>query len=714
MATSINKYLRKRYKRKFLALNGDSLLCETCFAREQRRTPGNKNSIVSSSDDEYSQNISSGLLSDTPSNKRLCLSSISLTDRIETPSSSGLSHSTPVVTDNQPMMDVMHNISSTDMSSPSDIETECNFISKTAKEQLNGLLDVFSLSPIKDARHTIVAQEKCQILLNKTKILSDSLISSSSSSTTDTTNVNSIGYEDMEHLVAGLQKLVLMSDHAERIRLLTLCPPTWNGRMAKELYESSGVLAAYENNQDRVEITPSTIEAVVAYYQDDIISRSSSNTKDTINVKQSDGKKKPAFSSVIQESIKSNSLIDNIVCSRINSSCMYGDCLSCRTKIPSTEIPKLYSKIDLEEEVNWMKWINLNGKTDIHRLGGSVSDLLMEMDHQWSKFIIHSYITNAQFDYIRNLKQSLPPDTALIHMDFAENYALEVQNEVMSKHWSTAQAALFTIQIRTKIEIVNIVIVSNYLSHDTIFVSCGQRMICDYIRTFYPLITKIVYLSDGCSAHLKNNFSMLNLIKHNEDYQYKAEWIFYSTSHGKGPVDGLGAVVKSAARRETMRADGPQKSFLTPVEFYKFLKQKFCSKPKNPTPNTSDVSTVDITDTEKIQIWYLSETDINQHFDKYLSQRSETRPPTGPIFGIRSYHHFQPIDSATIRCKITSDSLIHEDFSMTASRQSKLTYVKLVMAINDINMNDYVAVEYQGNWWLAMVQALETNLQELR
>ncbi|CAF4952610.1 unnamed protein product, partial [Rotaria socialis] len=284
------------------------------------------------------------------------------------------------------------------------------------------------------------------------------------------------------------------------------------------------------------------------------------------------------------------------------------------------------------------KWINLNGKTDIHRLGGSVSDLLMEMDHQWSKFIIHSYITKAQFDYIRNLKQSLPPDTALIHMDFAENYALEVQNEVMSKHWSTAQAALFTIQIRTKTE----------------------------------------------------------------------------TSHGKGPVDGLGAVVTSAARRETMRADGPKKSFLTPVEFYKFLKQKFCSKPKNPTPNTSDISTVDIIDTEKIQIWYLSETDINQHFDKYLSQRSETRPPTGPIFGIRSYHHFQPIDSATIRCKITSDSLIHEDFSMTASRQSKLTYVKLVMAINDINMNDYVAVEYQGDWWLAMVQALETNLQELR
>ncbi|CAF3300053.1 unnamed protein product [Rotaria socialis] len=107
----------------------------------------------------------------------------------------------------------------------------------------------------------------------------------------------------------------------------------------------------------------------------------------------------------------------------------------------------------MDEEVNWMKWANVNGKIDIYRLSGSVSDLLIEMNHQWSKFIMHSNITNAQFEYIRNLKQSLASDTALVHMDFAENYALEVQNEVMSKHWSTKQAALFPIQIRTNSEV---------------------------------------------------------------------------------------------------------------------------------------------------------------------------------------------------------------------------------------------------------------------
>jgi hypothetical protein len=101
---------------------------------------------------------------------------------------------------------------------------------------------------------------------------------------------------------------------------------------------------------------------------------------------------------------------------------MYGDCGLCQMKIPSTEMPKLYPSIDLDEDVSWMKWARLNGKLDIHRMNGSVRDFLLEVDHQWSKFVIHSYITTAQFEYISKLKESLAIDLALVQMDFAENY----------------------------------------------------------------------------------------------------------------------------------------------------------------------------------------------------------------------------------------------------------------------------------------------------
>ena len=91
----------------------------------------------------------------------------------------------------------------------------------------------------------------------------------------------------MQHLVAGLQKLVLMSDHSERIRLLTLCPPSWSrreistfflvsewkARMAMELYELNGVLSTYENYQNRDKLTPLTIQTVLDFYQGKLIAK---------------------------------------------------------------------------------------------------------------------------------------------------------------------------------------------------------------------------------------------------------------------------------------------------------------------------------------------------------------------------------------------------------------------------------------------------------
>ena len=51
---------------------------------------------------------------------------------------------------------------------------------------------------------------------------------------------------------------------------------------------------------------------------------------------------------------------------------------------------------------------------------------------------------------------------------------------------------------------------------------------------------------------------------------------------------------------------------------------------------------------------------------------------------------------------------------MLKRHQTKLADVKPVLTMNDVNINDYVAVEYQGKWWLGLVQALEASLKELR
>jgi hypothetical protein len=92
------------------------------------------------------------------------------------------------------------------------------------------------------------------------------------------------------------------------------------------------------------------------------------------------------------------------------------------------------------------------------------------------------------------------------------------------------------------------------------------------MRELLPKTTKLVFFfSDGASAHFKNNLNMLNLVNHKIDFDLDACWTFTATGHGKGAGDGIGAVLKSTARRVT-RASNILLS--TPRDFYEFSQQQ--------------------------------------------------------------------------------------------------------------------------------------------
>ena len=83
----------------------------------------------------------------------------------------------------------------------------------------------------------------------------------------------------------------------------------------------------------------------------------------------------------------------------------------------------------------------------------------------------------------------------------------------------------------------------------------------------------INYVTDGGPSHFKNRQNILNLTFHEVDFGVPAVWSFSATSHGKGPVDGLGAALKSTATRYLLR-HGPTEPFKSPKEFYEFSKQR--------------------------------------------------------------------------------------------------------------------------------------------
>ena len=75
--------------------------------------------------------------------------------------------------------------------------------------------------------------------------------------------------------------------------------------------------------------------------------------------------------------------------------------------------------------------------------------------------------------------------------------------------------------------------------------------------------------SDGASSQYKNKNNILNLSRHKEDFGIKVVWTFSSSGHGKSPCDGLGAVIKSSARKYLLKG-GPEIGFSSAKDFYIF------------------------------------------------------------------------------------------------------------------------------------------------
>ena len=65
-------------------------------------------------------------------------------------------------------------------------------------------------------------------------------------------------------------------------------------------------------------------------------------------------------------------------------------------------------------------------------------------------------------------------------------------------------------------------------------------------------LNSILLFSDGASGHFKNNTKIFNLIHHKIDFELEACWTFTATGHEKSAGDGIGAALKSTARRGTL------------------------------------------------------------------------------------------------------------------------------------------------------------------
>ena len=95
--------------------------------------------------------------------------------------------------------------------------------------------------------------------------------------------------------------------------------------------------------------------------------------------------------------------------------------------------------------------------------------------------------------------------------------------------------------------------------------------VCEYVKENYQHITKVTCFTDSCAVQYEN-YKNLNLYDHYSDFNLKAGWHFFATSHGKFAVDGIGGTIKwLIARAGFVR---PYNNQISSVEAV----YQFCSK----------------------------------------------------------------------------------------------------------------------------------------
>ncbi|CAF1022728.1 unnamed protein product [Adineta steineri] len=392
-------------------------------------------------------------------------------------------------------------------------------------------------------------------------------------------------------------------------------------------------------------------------------------------------------------------LVNRIVCGIPGEDCYNGRCDTCGIISPS-DILLQNIMIDDDEQFPWSQWITANNKIDLLHINGSVSSFLDEINNKWKQFLLHWYITTVQKEYIKSIRLNSSFTTHIVaQLDFAENYSIFYQREIQSYHWNNDQVTIFTVQLKVGSVHKNIVIISNYMLHNTAFVYVAQSIIVNYIKQHFPFIQIINYLSDGAGSQFKNNYNMFNLLHHLRDFGIQACWTFSSTGHGKGPIDGLGASSKSTATR-SVKSSGTVIS--SAKEFYEFTKQY--------NENAAKLSG---NNEPPINAFYVDSTTVEATYQNFLKPRWDKLNKTDHIKQIRSFHQFNIRSENVILCKQTSSSL---DYMTTVYRTENTTEstVTPVHTVTDISIDTYVITKYNDKLHLAKIKSINYPAQEIQ
>ena len=96
--------------------------------------------------------------------------------------------------------------------------------------------------------------------------------------------------------------------------------------------------------------------------------------------------------------------------------------------------------------IEYKLWVSTD-KTTLETYSTTLGQYSEILINSIEKLTSHSFISRAQSVYYKKQKDTLDSNTAIVLVDFAENYSFIIQDEVQGFHWNNVQATLHPIVI---------------------------------------------------------------------------------------------------------------------------------------------------------------------------------------------------------------------------------------------------------------------------
>ena len=247
--------------------------------------------------------------------------------------------------------------------------------------------------------------------------------------------------------------------------------------------------------------------------------------------------------------------------------------------------------------------------------------------------IKHLFLAKCQANFLRATKESLKTNEVIVLGDLAENYQFVVQDEIQSYHWSKEYCTLhplivYFIDSDGNIQHNSLCFISDDNNLDTTFVYKIQAIFVDYLKE-----------------------NLLILCHHQQDLNMDAEWIFFATSHGKSPYDGVGQFAQHYVAKHSLQI---------PLHDQILSYQSMLDLCVRDIPS---ITFFGVSQEEMANV----RSDLVDHFAK-----SKTMP------GTRSRHHFVPISCNKIAHKLTSEDskFLQFDFNKSLTKEIDIKNIK--------------------------------------